>query len=560
MPKLTFGSMSRNINCAVMAVVIIQLLSLAAVHFSGYSAYAFLVSGIVCVFAGAFAILFLRSSTVKPLKNISAILKYGDLSKKLPASADDEISDMSDKYNQLAKNLAGMLSDTKQTGLRMAVESAKVSKRVKDSYDSAREQGALADVIFSSSDEVSKAVNEVSQNASNIAASTSQNLQTAGLSLAELEDVKRQMVEVAERVSGFSITVNELNINSEKIKDIVLLIKDISDQTNLLALNAAIEAARAGEQGRGFAVVADEVRKLAERVKGATEEISLNINKMLQRVQATLKETGEIKEYMDRTRDTVSKTSEHFAGMVNDFENNNAQLGRIASAIEELSQTNVEIGGQVKDIHTLSLKVAQNLEESTKFSSDLSQIAEGMLENVSQFRIGYGSIEETIETAKQFRDLIERKFQEAHGKGINIFDSSYRPVPNTRPQKLITVYNDWADAELRPVLDKGVEAVKGCIYFSVSDVNGYVPTHPTRSSKPMTGNYESDLLNSRHQRIMFNNDTEKRRSKNERPFLLQTYSRDTGQVINDLSMPLYIDGRHWGGIIVGIDPAGLLDK
>jgi methyl-accepting chemotaxis protein len=59
---------------------------------------------------------------------------------------------------------------------------------------------------------------------------------------------------------------------------------------------------------------------------------------------------------------------------------------------------------------------------------------------------------------------------------------------------------------------------------------------------------------------MFNNDTEKRRSKNVRPFLLQTYSRDTGQIINDLSMPIHVDGRHWGGVIVGVDPAALLDK
>jgi methyl-accepting chemotaxis protein len=502
----------------------------------------------------------LRCSAVKPLKSISAVLKDGDLSRKLPASTGDEIGDLSDKYNQLVSNISGMLADTKHTGLRIAVESAKVSKRVKDSYDSAKEQGNLADVIFIGSAGVSQAVNEVSRNASNIAASTSQNLQTAGLSLAELEDVKRQMVEVTERVSGFSITVNELNKNSEKIKDIVLLITDISDQTNLLALNAAIEAARAGEQGRGFAVVADEVRKLAERVKGATEEISVNINKMLQRVQATLKETGEIKEYMDRTRDTVSKTSEQFAGMVSDFENNNSQLSRIASAIEELSQTNAEIGGQVKDIRALSLKVAQNLQESTKFSSDLSQIAENMLENVSQFRIGYGSLEETLEIVRQYRDLCQRKFQEAYSKGINVFDTNYKPVQNTKPQKHVTDYNAWADAELRPVFDKGVEVVKGCIYFSVSDANGYVPTHPTRSSKSMTGNYESDLLNSRHQRIMFNNDTEKRRSKNVRPFLLQTYSRDTGQIINDLSMPIHVDGRHWGGVIVGVDPAALLDK
>ncbi len=554
------GALSKKITITLLAMVIIQILSLVTLHLTGCSVYVSVASGIVCVLFGAWAVLSLQSSIIKPLKDITGHLAEIDFSKNLPVTSNDEIGELSDRYNQLAKKVREMLASSKQMGFQIAVESAKVSKRVGESYGRAKKQGDLSELIFNGSTGVHEAINEVSRNATDISASTAQNLRTAGSSLDGLGDVSGKMAETAEKLSQFSLTVNNLNGNSEKIKEIVVLIEDISDQTNLLALNAAIEAARAGEHGRGFAIVADEVRKLAERVKGATVDISRNVDEMLQHVRTTLKKTEEIDVYTRKTRATVNETSEHFTNMMRDFETNNEQLGRIASAIEELSQTNGEINVQVKDIHSLSLDVARDLKESTEFSVGLNRIAETMLESVSQFKVGHDAFETAIEEVKRYKDLFEQKLREAYDKGINVLDTNYKPIPNTNPQKYTTAYNDFADRELQPLLDRGLTDIKGSVYCLLTDINGYIGTHNSKTQKEMTGNYETDLRYSRHRRIYFHNDTEKRRVKNLQPFLLQTYSRDTGEVLNDFSMPVYLNGKHWGAIVVGINPETFLQR
>lgn len=558
-----FGKKHRSLLITLVvagcAIVLVPALLLVLLALNGPSHGLTALFCIVLLLAGGMGLLFLHRVILSPLRSISAIMQTQDLSQQLSDAYPGEIGQIACAYNQLVSGIRVVLSNSKQMGLKTAIEATKVAKRVKESSASAKKQSELSDIILRTSTDVNSAINEVAKSTQDISSSTSVNLQTAGASLRELKDVNAKIAAMTEKLAGFSLTVSELNKNSEKIKDIVLLIQGISDQTNLLALNAAIEAARAGEQGRGFAVVAEEVRKLAERVKTATEGISDNINTMLQHVQTTLQESGHISDDMLQAKEIVAKTAEHFAHLVTDFETNGSQLQRIAAAIEELSQTNGEITHQVGDIHALSKNVTDNLEESSAFSIALNRTTEAMLENVSKLKLGRDRVEQVLLKIKEYRDLFELKLREGYAKQIDVLDTQYKPIPNTNPPKFTTVYNRFVDAELQPLFDKGLQDIPGCIYCVISDANGYVGTHHTKFHKPMTGKYEVDLVSSRQQKIYFNNDTEKRRSQNLQPFLFQTYCRDTGEVLNDVSMPITVNGKHWGAIVVGIKPETLIE-
>ncbi len=434
--------------------------------------------------------------------------------------------------------------------MKVANKSANVIRRIKGTAAGANKQSELTDVIFNLSNTSSSAITDIAKNAQAISASTSQNLQTAKDSLQELVNVTGEVSKINVKLSSFTETVTTLSKNSESIREIVSLIKDISDQTNLLALNAAIEAARAGEQGRGFAVVADEVRKLAERVNAATGDISGNINEMSKQVSSTLAEIKDINEYTVYLKNVVERTSDNFHGMLSDFENNSSQIKGITQAIENLSQTNEDINGKASEIRTLSIQTTQQMKESEAYSSDLFTIAEEMQEDMSTFMVGTGLVQDVIHKTIGYRDIFQDKINAYYSNGINVFDTSYREIPNSNPKRYKTAYDDLVEKDLQPFYDKALSDIQGALYVLCVDENGYAPSHNSKFSKTPTGNYDFDLLNCRDKRI-FSDKVGIALAKNTKPFLLQTYMRDTGETVNDFSMPIFVGSRHWGAVRIG---------
>ncbi len=548
----TAGTFTRNLVICASFLFIFQTIVFILFYVNQKTAayiYLYLLSSSAIISASAYIYL----SILKPANQTKSFFqtlskKKGSFSMEDLAIYDKELAGI--LYESIEKPRQTIATNLNES-MKVANESANVAKRIKETAEGAGKQSELADVILNLSNIASAAILDVAGNAQSISGSTSQNLAIAKSSLKELESVTDEVNKINQRLVSFSSTVTTLNSNSESIREIVSLIKDISDQTNLLALNAAIEAARAGEHGRGFAVVADEVRKLAERVNTATEEISRNINEMTKQVSSTLSEIKEISDYTVHTKGAVEKTSKDFRGMLSDFENNSTQLTRITEAIENLSKTNDDINGKVSEIHSLSMQTTKQMQESEKYSSGLFSSAEHMQEDMSSFMVAKGLVQVAIDKTVEYKNIFQGKIDEFYSKGTNIFDTNYREIPNSNPKRYKTAYDDVFEKEMQPLYDKALSEIKGAIYALCVDENGYAPTHNSKFSKTPTGKYEYDLLNCRDKRI-FSDKVGLTLAKNTRPFLLQTYLRDTGEAINDFSMPIFVKGKHWGALRIGV--------
>ncbi|MBE0618004.1 MAG: methyl-accepting chemotaxis protein, partial [Proteobacteria bacterium] len=519
---------------------------------------------VVSLVASGLVLLFLRHLMLRPISLVGEVFEESsggesDLSRVLPTVSFDEIRTMCESYNAFAEKLREAIGGVRAMSVKIAVESARVRKRIGGTAAAAVQQGEISQAVFRASEETIGAIEDIAENTQAISQSTQKNLDTARSTFTGLQQVSQNISRINDLLEKFARTVTGLQGNFDNVREVVGLIEDVSDQTNLLALNAAIEAARAGEHGRGFAVVADEVRKLAERVQKATREISGEIGQMTGLVEETARESSEIQGSARDAHRVVGEAAEQFDGMVRDFETANGQLQRIASAIEQVSVTNRDVHERVSTLQSLSEQVKDQMEESRQYSNSLSTATEEMQQGLSRFRIGRGNLEALVSLAQEYHAKTQSGLESLAHRGVNLFDGAYVPVPNTNPPKFKTASTEPMRTAFQALFDEARGKIRGAVYALATDAKGYVAVHHADLSEPPTGDPQHDLVKSRHMRFYTASTTEKRRATHTSPLLLQTYVRDTGDVLNDLSIPLYVGGKHWGAFIVGFDPARLLD-
>jgi len=508
--------------------------------------------------------LYLRHLIVRPVRALSARMREigagdGDLASDMPVMTQDELRDLAENYNAFAGQLRHIIAEVRKMSVQVAYESARTAGSVSESTALARRQGELSVEVFNATDSARQSLGKVAESAQEIAAAASGHVVGANQAYAELLAVNRDIEVAKGRLAALAGTVERLGANSRSIASVVRLINDISDQTNLLSLNAAIEAARAGEAGRGFAVVSNEVRKLAEKVRNATGDIALNVEGMSALVESTRSETGGIDEAIRNAGAVVERSSRRFDSIVRDFSSMGERVGEVRESIEAVSIANTQIHTQVSAIRGMSVDVGARMEQAHTASQELSQAAEKIEELAARFRIGRGRFEEIIDRVAHYRDLCAQRLATLAGRGVNVFDQNYRPIPGTEPQKYSTTYDRECERELQPLYDRLVEETRGGAFALAIDTRTYAPTHNSRYSKPLTGDRAVDLLASRDKR-MFTDVTGRRAAASRARFLLQTYRRDTGEILNDLSMPIEIDGRHWGALRFGFAPEVLLEE
>jgi methyl-accepting chemotaxis protein len=364
----------------------------------------------------------------------------------------------------------------------------------------------------------------------------------------------RSLSELVERTVQAS---SDLAESTRRVHRIVQVIEEIAEKTNLLSLNAAIEAARSGEAGRGFAVVADEVSKLADRTRQAIREISETVNRIKENTDQTLETVVDGHEKAQRGIEISSGAEEHLIRIVESIEVVNERLQNISAISEEQAQNIEAFASNLGHINQGMQSDENSLQEITAAIGRLRADAESIRLHASDFEIG-AETKEIIERIRKFAEEMSRECAAVLEDGVrrgelsmeDLWDREYRPIEGTNPQKYHTRYDWFTDKYIQDVEEAYLVRDPRIVFALLNDNNGYIPTHNLKFSKPLTGDYKTDLWGNRSKRL-FNDTVGLKAARNQAPFLLQTYRRDTGEIMNDLSVPVYVFGKHWGAIRIG---------
>jgi methyl-accepting chemotaxis protein len=370
---------------------------------------------------------------------------------------------------------------------------------------------------------------------------------------AEVEHGLTRIGTAGSQAQEAAATMVALREKSRSIAGFTEVIAEISARTNLLALNAAIEAARAGEHGRGFAVVAGEVRQLAQRTKEATDDIGLMVRAINQQAeQASIAMQSLNAAVIDATAN-VERVHASLGSIEQSSSNSEREIGQIAGEARRHVETTRAIMESLSKVNTSLLSTDKQLPLAAKSAMALAEKAESIAAALSESHMQ--TSHDAIRAAAQGAAAeIGRLFSAAIASGTitreALFDRRYKAIPDTNPVKHNTRFDGFTDRVLPAVQESLLEAMPQLAYCGAVDNNGYFPTHNKKFSQPLTGDYDTDIVNNRTKRI-FDDRTGSRCGSNQRPFLLQTYKRDTGEVMHDLSAPIYVDGAHWGGFRIG---------
>lgn len=509
------------------------------------------------VFSMIVAMLFLRYLFVRPIKELNDQLKSmatddADLSQSLEVKSVDEFAELADNYNQFMARLRQTIVTIRRMGMGIAVSSARVVNSVSDSAGKASGQGDLANLVFSSSDEATQSISAISANTQTISTSTSDSLESARKSYQSLQSLRSDIGSMQQQISDHDQTIRQMGERSRDIGKIIRTIQEISFQTGLLSLNAAVEAARAGEAGRGFSVVAGEVKTLAEQASLSSKDISMQLNAVLEMIENATLEAAKINQFANETSAVAESSCQSFDQLIQEFEQNHTRLSDITYSVKEVSSANAVMHDNVAEIRDLSHHVHHQMEDSAQVAHELQGNTEKMQQLVAYFKTGGGPFEKVLGIAQEFQRQAVTQIGKLQQQGVNVFDTNYQMIPGTDPAKYSTHYDRHFEGPFQQLYDRVVEQVPGGAFALCVDSNGYGPTHNGKYSRPLTGNPAVDLVSSRDKRI-FNDPTGLRSARNREQFLLQTYMRDTGDILSDLSMPIMIDGRHWGAVRIGFD-------
>ena len=373
----------------IIVATVLQDEYLAPIHRMQILAFILAVSSIVLITLVTWLISSMVSKVISKIVNELKEISQGkgDLTKRISVDSEDETGQLAKWFNTFIDKLHEIISQVKQNAEEVASATNEITATSMQMAAGAEEQSNQVNEVATSVQEMSAAIVESSQNAMQTSDLSQNTVQKAADGLKNMNDTKRDMEEIVVSSSKTNELVKSLSNRTDQIGEIIQVINDIADQTNLLALNAAIEAARAGEQGRGFAVVADEVRKLAERTTKATKEIGNTIQVIQNDTVEAARSMEEATDIIHKGTDSISQTSIVLDDIVQGVNTSMDMIQQIATATEQQSAGAEEISKNIHSISSVATQSASAAEELASTTAQLNRQTERLQALVSEFQL-----------------------------------------------------------------------------------------------------------------------------------------------------------------------------
>jgi len=346
---------------------------------------------LIALAIGVFVSIFISRMISVPLKQVVARAKAiasGDLTgSALKSKGHDELAELTGAVNDMSRNLKDIVQQIAGSAQHIGSSSEELSAITEQTSQSIYEQQSQTEQVATAMNEMSATVHEVSKNIIGTAQSADEANTETSEGRQVVEEAIRAIQQLAGQVETAAEVIHRLEQDSENISAVMDVIRGVAEQTNLLALNAAIEAARAGEQGRGFAVVADEVRTLAGRTQESTEEINQVIEKLQSGSRKAVEVMYKSREESQSVVEQARKAGTSLSAISTAVARINDMSTQIASAAEEQSATTEEINRNITNISEMANETSTGAQQTATASGDLARLGAELQEVVGQFRV-----------------------------------------------------------------------------------------------------------------------------------------------------------------------------
>jgi len=350
-----------------------------------------LVGALVILIIGVGVSVVLGRSITRPLHEVIVRAKEiaaGNLTGgKLKSKGTDEIGDLLAAFNEMSEGLSEVIKKVEESGTELSASATQLTTTAVQVNQSMESQQQETGQVATAMNQMSMTVQDVARNAAEASSSSEEADRASFEGKAAVEDVVNSINSLAMSIDKATIGINKLGEESEGVDDIVAVISGIADQTNLLALNAAIEAARAGEQGRGFAVVADEVRTLAARTQESTEEIRSMLDRLKLGAASAVKMMDEGHVQAQNCVEKAHVAAESLSVITGVVKSINDMSTQIATASEEQSVVTEEINKNIFNINCGVESILENIKESAEAANKNGDLADEMGRMISRFQL-----------------------------------------------------------------------------------------------------------------------------------------------------------------------------